>query len=207
MVTRLFALIICLAISFNAFAGWKTKAFFTGGAIAVHAALKSPSVRKKIIEKTVANPDLKEKAKSILVGFIRNPKNAKHVDKAKSFYREMVGIPYKVKGRFPINSSYAGKTFHLTGKLKGRYPHGVPFTTQGYPDFSRYVIKKATVKFTKNRTKDFEVADKLTGISKRLRKDNKLTWHHHEDGKTMQLIKTELHEAVRHTGGFAKGGL
>jgi hypothetical protein len=41
MAARLLALIICLTISFNVFAGWKAKAFFVGGAIAVHAALKA----------------------------------------------------------------------------------------------------------------------------------------------------------------------
>ena len=29
------------------------------------------------------------------------------------------------------------------------------------------------------------------------------TWHHLEDGKTLILIPTELHEAYRHTGGAA----
>ncbi|MFR3730496.1 HNH endonuclease [Lacrimispora sp.] len=27
------------------------------------------------------------------------------------------------------------------------------------------------------------------------------TWHHVEDGKTMMLVPTDLHSAVRHTGG------
>lgn len=26
------------------------------------------------------------------------------------------------------------------------------------------------------------------------------TWHHHQDGTTMQLVPTDLHDAVRHTG-------
>lgn len=29
------------------------------------------------------------------------------------------------------------------------------------------------------------------------------TWHHVEDGKTLILIPTDLHDAVRHTGGAA----
>ncbi len=29
------------------------------------------------------------------------------------------------------------------------------------------------------------------------------TWHHVEDTKTMQLIPTDLHDAVKHTGGCA----
>ncbi|MCC8399132.1 MAG: HNH endonuclease [Rickettsia endosymbiont of Platyusa sonomae] len=30
-----------------------------------------------------------------------------------------------------------------------------------------------------------------------------MTWHHVEDGKTMQLVPEELHIKVRHTGGAA----
>ena len=29
------------------------------------------------------------------------------------------------------------------------------------------------------------------------------TWHHVEDGKTMQLVPQEIHQAARHTGGAA----
>ncbi len=203
---KIILLMICFTLSFDAFAGWKTKAFFAGGALAVHAAIKSPTVRKKIIEKTIANPKLKEKAKSILTAFIKNPKNSKYADKAKEFYRQIVGVPYKINGRLPINYKYAGKTFHLPSKLKGKYPHGVPFNTQGFPDFSRYVIKQVKIKFTRSRPKDFTAADKLASLPRGYRQKNKLTWHHHQDGKTMQLIKNELHDAVKHTGGFAKGG-
>lgn len=32
---------------------------------------------------------------------------------------------------------------------------------------------------------------------------NGYTWHHVEDGKTMMLVPTDLHQAVRHTGGAA----
>ncbi len=205
MIKKILLLTLCLSLSFNAFAGWKTKAFFAGGAFAVHAALKSPTVRKKIIEKTIANPKLKEKAKSILTDFIKNPKNSRHVDKAKDFYRQIVGVPYKVNGRMPLNYKYAGKTFHLPGKLKGKYPHGVPFNTQGFPDFSRYVVKQVRFRFTGSRSKDFAAADKLAGLPRGYRQNNELTWHHHQDGRTMQLIRTELHDAVKHTGGFAKG--
>ena len=47
----------------------------------------------------------------------------------------------KINGRNPINSSYAGTTYHLSGKLGGKYPHGVPFNMFGLPDFSRYSVK------------------------------------------------------------------
>ena len=29
------------------------------------------------------------------------------------------------------------------------------------------------------------------------------TWHHHQDGKTMQLVPQDLHYHVRHTGGVS----
>ena len=47
----------------------------------------------------------------------------------------------KINGRNPINSSYAGTTYHLSGKLGGKYPHGVLFNMFGLPDFSRYSVK------------------------------------------------------------------
>ena len=103
MIKKLILLVLCVALSFDAFAGWKTKAFFAGGAFAVHAALKSPAVRKKIIEKTVANPKLKEKAKSILTAFIKDPKKRRHVDKAKDFAAvdKLAGLPrgYRQKNK------------------------------------------------------------------------------------------------------------
>jgi hypothetical protein len=35
---------------------------------------------------------------------------------------------------------------------------------------------------------------------------NKYTWHHHQDTGRMQLVSTELHELVNHTGGQAISG-
>lgn len=202
----IFALLLSFFIVFsnNTFAGVKTKLFIAGGSVAVKKVLTSPKARNAIIKKAQSNPAFKEKAKSILVKFMKNPKNAKYKDSAKDFYKDIVGLPKKINGRIPINAKYAGKTLHFTGKLKSKYPHGIPYNTQGYPDFSRYVIKKIDLKNGfKGRTKDFSLADKISGISKQYRKDNKLTWHHHENGRTMQLIKRELHEAARHNGGIS----
>lgn len=36
------------------------------------------------------------------------------------------------------------------------------------------------------------------------RKDNGLTWHECPDGKTMQLVPTEIHDACRHSGGVSE---
>ena len=37
-----------------------------------------------------------------------------------------------------------------------------------------------------------------------LKKENKLTWHECEDGKTMQLVPTEIHQACKHSGGVSE---
>jgi hypothetical protein len=50
------------------------------------------------------------------------------------------------------------------------------------------------------RPQDFAAADKLMGFKKPLKG---YTWHHHKDTSTMQLIPTDLHHHVKHTGGMA----
>lgn len=37
-----------------------------------------------------------------------------------------------------------------------------------------------------------------------LKKTNRLTWHECEDGKTMQLVPTEIHDACKHSGGVSE---
>ena len=43
-----------------------------------------------------------------------------------------------------INKKYAGQTYNLSGDLAKKYPTGVTFTNDGFPDFSPY--SKAKVK-------------------------------------------------------------
>ena len=47
---------------------------------------------------------------------------------------------------------------------------------------------------------DFSLADKAAGFTKR---PENYTWHHHHNGKSMYLIPTDIHDAVKHTGGVA----
>jgi hypothetical protein len=109
----------------------------------------------------------------------------------------------KVNGRWPINGMYAGREFPLSSELAAKYPKGIRFTEDGYPDFSPYTLKTAKVdKFT-TRSSDFTKADKQAGITEADREANGWTWHHHQDGKTLQLVPTDLHKFVKHTGGFA----
>lgn len=62
---------------------------------------------------------------------------------------------------------------------------------------------------TGKRTGDFDKADSEAGIKEEDRKG--YTWHHHQDvfvknGKLygwMVLVDSNVHDAVKHTGGFA----
>lgn len=96
-----------------------------------------------------------------------------------------------IGGRKPINSKWAGKT----------HPSGVEFDNQGFPKFGKHA--EAEVSFdnlTGNVKKDAKLANDHLGLDKT---PDGFTWHHHQDGKTLQLVPEELHNACRHTGGCA----
>lgn len=81
--------------------------------------------------------------------------------------------------------------------------------TDGFPDF-----KHAGLVEDYYQTNGFNTADHQIDIreaQKALGKGGKgsgMTWHHFQDGKTLQLVPTEYHDLFRHRGGFsvAKGG-
>ena len=115
-------------------------------------------------------------------------------------------------GRYPANYRWANQVYrgkNWTRQLDAKYPAGVKFTRDGYPDFGPYIYtNKSTGKpvqvIFKNgfqgRSADFAKANRLFDPP------DGYTWHHHQDGKTLQLIPTDLHEAIRHSGGIAKTG-
>lgn len=87
---------------------------------------------------------------------------------------------------------------------------------EGYPDFSPW--SRAEVKLSNMRGErgDFRAADELyaqqrgwtkpngeadIGRARRFREDENLTWHHVEDGETMQLVPGGLNNKLPHTGG------
>ncbi|HRI65418.1 MAG TPA: HNH endonuclease, partial [Polyangium sp.] len=82
----------------------------------------------------------------------------------------------------------------------------VTYDKEGYPDFTPYrhpTVKDVQIQFTGSYEKDFAVADKAAGITEEMRQQQNYTWHHHQDGKTMQLIKRDVHKDFFHTGGMA----
>lgn len=74
----------------------------------------------------------------------------------------------------------------------------------GYPDFSPYTYKgppgkgQVRIHMTGDDAADFAAANKAAGLS---RTPKGHTWHHHQDGSTMQLVRSDLHNNVPHTGG------
>jgi len=90
-----------------------------------------------------------------------------------------------------INSKYAG----------GVHPSGVPFTEQGFPDFSAHAVAEVEIEgLTGTYDKDAAMANRAAGFDGT---PEGYVWHHVEDAKTMQLLPQEVHDAVRHTGGAA----
>lgn len=107
----------------------------------------------------------------------------------------------------PLNYRCAGETFppeRLSPELREKYPESVKFNEKGFPDFSPYTTAEVDIQYTGDRADDFDLANTAAGLSE---KPEGYTWHHHENGRTMQLIPTDLHDAVRHTGGCATSGL
>jgi hypothetical protein len=111
-----------------------------------------------------------------------------------------------INGEKPINGLYAGQTYFdgLTPELKIKYPEGVKFSENGFPEFSKYTKelpnggKSVKIEPTLSHEADVRSSNKLAGF--RETPDN-YTWHHHQDYGVMELIPTDIHNAVKHTGG------
>jgi hypothetical protein len=87
----------------------------------------------------------------------------------------------------------AGKTHPKTG---------IPFDKEGYPDFSSVSRRDVQIKFADppNRRLDVDAANRAAGLKET---PEGMTWHHHQDGKTMQLVPFDIHRDTGHTGGFS----
>jgi hypothetical protein len=108
-------------------------------------------------------------------------------------------------GRLPGNFQYAGTVYDgdkWTPKLAQKYPDGVRFTEDGFPDFSPYATHTVTFDphFSGNRSIDFTEANKLAGLPET---PDGYTWHHCQDTHTMMLVPSDMHDAIRHAGGVS----
>jgi RHS repeat-associated protein len=91
---------------------------------------------------------------------------------------------------------------HLAGSI---HPvTGVPFDSNGFPDFSSYLYPDGAndviINPTNNRNLDFNAANLAGGYDET---PEGYTWHHHQDRGRMQLVETDAHAKTGHTGGFS----
>ncbi|MGL5784475.1 MAG: DUF637 domain-containing protein, partial [Alphaproteobacteria bacterium] len=73
-----------------------------------------------------------------------------------------------INNQKPKNYEYAGKTYpleKLPEELRQKYPHSVPFTGTGHPDFSRYAVKKVEITFSGDTQKDMRIANKIANYT------------------------------------------
>lgn len=115
------------------------------------------------------------------------------------------GVTRLPSGRFPQNFEYAGRVYkgpQWTPKLVEKYPDGVRFTDDGFPDFGPYAEATVTFdpSFDGDRRIDEAEANRKAGLDDT---PLHLTWHHHQNTTMMQLVPRDMHHAVRHAGGVS----
>jgi len=86
--------------------------------------------------------------------------------------------------------------------LAQEFPKGVRYTRDGYPIFTPYAEKIVVIPqgLDGDMANDAPLANAAAGYD---RTPRGYTWHHVEDGRTMELVPTRLHRPVAHTGGRA----
>jgi hypothetical protein len=113
-------------------------------------------------------------------------------------------------GGFIKKIGRAGSSRIINYKLRGQsIPKDIPgygrvvvrYNRRGFPDFSEWVKSRAFFSHTGNRDKDFSKANALKGYHETPRG---YTWHHHQNGRELQLVPEAIHDAFRHTGGHAR---
>lgn len=115
------------------------------------------------------------------------------------------GVP-RINRRRPINFELAGGVIMPSKPEVARlYPDGVRMKPNGFPDFTPYAVASVEIDGPIGDTsKDFRAANKAAGLERfGDRAPRGFVWHHCEDGRTMQLVPFDIHDAVKHTGGEA----
>lgn len=97
-------------------------------------------------------------------------------------------------------------------ELAIKYPDGVNFSEQGFPDFGPYVLKQDGKKIEvdikrlnpgkSGLDKDFVDATKeMRKIYPNWKQPMESVWHHVEYSTKLQLLPEDIHQAVGHFGG------
>jgi RHS repeat-associated protein len=105
-------------------------------------------------------------------------------------------LAHNTCGGGPRNAHLAGETHPSTG---------VPFDSDGYPDFSAWRhpdVPDVRIELSGSRSTDFGRANRAAGLGST---PEGYTWHHHQDPGLMQLVDRVVHRATGHTGGFSMG--
>jgi len=80
---------------------------------------------------------------------------------------------------------------------------GKPITFKdGYPDFSPFATKRVEIDMT-GKNSDFGLANEAAGLKET---PPGMTWHHHQDGVTMELVPSNINNKVPHDGGASVVG-
>jgi A nuclease of the HNH/ENDO VII superfamily with conserved WHH len=81
--------------------------------------------------------------------------------------------------------------------------------TEGAPDFRPFMnhpsgLRQTRIEVTGNHPVDFKRANESVGhVDWGARSPPGYSWHHHEDGRTMQLVRSDVHTEFSHRGGAA----
>lgn len=82
----------------------------------------------------------------------------------------------------------------------------VTYDKDGFPDFSSYrhpEVKDVQIEFTGSYGQDQLLADQAANLPASIKNSKEWTWHHHQDGKTMQLVRRSVHREFTHSGGMS----
>ena len=184
--------------------------------------LKSKNIDEKVIEKILSGKDIgtwgiTEKKQAEIANTVIEYYKASNLS-AKTIDARIIELG-EVRGKFAdrsrwtkclgqgvmdrINISEAGESMETAGKINASYirkKYGeIYMNKSGFPVFDKYSIARVVVDNLTGKGKDISLANKMFyGSGGKL---GGYTWHHLEDGRTLILIPTELHEAYRHTGG------
>ncbi|PTL75692.1 HNH endonuclease [Vitiosangium sp. GDMCC 1.1324] len=71
---------------------------------------------------------------------------------------------------------------------------------EGYPDFSPYAVKTVEIDMVGKNSADFRSANAAAGFPGS-ESPKGYTWHHKEDGVTMELVPFDINKNVPHEGG------
>lgn len=174
------------------------------------AAKKINSLKKRIEAAIAATNLAKKLARRRAAAAVRAKRKAeaakKAVEAATTAKCKPPSNPFGVS-KLPADGSWKGTrgngewTPDLTterGQEIWQATGGKPVTFKdGYPDFSPHATHRVEIEMT-GKDVDFDAANKAAGLEK-TPKD--MTWHHNEDGVTMELVPTNLNNNVPHQGG------